>query len=1469
MKEIIYETGEKHVEINDPRKEQATGIRKLKASSDTKKKHYRTHLQQAKFHFQEPCPPDSGQLEGECKCDHTLCDKPPCATTLVQLTNLTDTPGSCCPTYSCEGCEKDDEIDGLCPCLPGAILRFGRKCECANSYDTFINGTCECDIDKCPLPDLCDKGSVGVKEFDGCCERVKCIVCPEDSYSTLNNDPSVEDKCVCFPCPPTTCRENQSLRILRKGKNVPGTCCDFYSCNNGCTVNGTMYEDGESWSSGDGKCKCQNGISHCSPIDRNKLFKPCLSGDKVYHHLESWIEDSCTNCTCENGNSKCIAHMCDIHISEVKSPITVECPSLSTCKKVCEHGFRLNKQGCEICKCKIEKVIQNKSSKLDMLLVEYNLTEDDVVNMVKDYLDFEKSKTSEAVSSSTTTTTTTTTSTTLAPSTTVCITQNKSVREQHSQDKYNSMDFILETTMSEQSSIQNFYAGKTIFMTGGTGYVGSALIEKLLRSCPDVKKIYTMVRDKKDGGLEKRYKEWCTSKVFTIINQNNPDSLKKVVFLKGELQAENLGLSDEDVELLVNEVNCVFHAAAEVKFVGALTHLLKNNLVGTNEILELAKKIKHLQTFVYVSTCYSQCNKFTVEETMYESFFDSEKMLMLLKTMDSSKIDEMAPQVWNGFPNNYTFSKFLAEDLVRRRVGNLPVAVVRPTIIAPSLREPMPGWTNKYQSYPRTIISFASGLLHVLPSTPEDVIDIVPLDHTVNLVLAAAWELGRSPTNKTIQVYNCGTSDQSPLPYGKSETLLDRYDAVIPSTKKIWHRFVIISHSVVLKNFLFAFLIPIMYIVDLIQILGGKRPTYVTLYKRVHALMKVSEPFSSNTWLFKTDNTKKLWKKLDKDDKDLFDFDLGAIDWDSAVYVFISGVRLYILDEEPDTIPSALFRRRMLMILHYFTVGIYTTILQSCVQKIVKKVFDEDDTLLYVHLGDTDVFPWSATNPQAVLDAKIPSLPVPGYKHFKHNYVLHAKSWEMVQNTLVRIRGSALWHKPSSYYGTYLIITQTKTLQNIFQFFWSVGIVNVIVLMYDGFANAWVFTSNPQSRQNQCGLKLQSFLTKTDCLSTDPVTLPKTLRKFSNCSLNYVSVTGKARTGIKQVEAAWLVLDTMVSHFEVTKVFLIDPSNTKPVYDMFTFMALFKVYLKNEISTSSYFTEDFVWIVLKPRPIPILESVALAFKKIVWVMILVVFLSATMAWWLIARYYFKCPLDFSKVLLRVFSITLFGNVHKYETLWSIRYIFIVYVIYSIHIQTAFVSKLIEILTVPHFEPPIKTIQELADSDVSILIREDFYNAYFNAVEPEETLYSSVKRKVKAVEVRTLTDLFFENNTYYKYALIVPQSQVEIILTLMQFHLNTISDNKLMMKFSNVFMGSSNAYVLKTIDNVISILMESGIHDYFIKNVKVPKRTKEKDISKKVVLKLKHLYFVFVFWSIGLIFGFLVFIGEMFWHFWVQ
>jgi FlaA1/EpsC-like NDP-sugar epimerase len=66
------------------------------------------------------------------------------------------------------------------------------------------------------------------------------------------------------------------------------------------------------------------------------------------------------------------------------------------------------------------------------------------------------------------------------------------------------------------SEIQEFYRGANVLVTGGTGFMGKVLMEKLLRSCPHLKNIYLLVRSKKGKDVDSRIEELFNDPVSEI-----------------------------------------------------------------------------------------------------------------------------------------------------------------------------------------------------------------------------------------------------------------------------------------------------------------------------------------------------------------------------------------------------------------------------------------------------------------------------------------------------------------------------------------------------------------------------------------------------------------------------------------------------------------------------------------------------------------------------------------------------------------------------------------------------------------------------------------------------------------------------------------------------------------------------------------------------------------------------------------
>lgn len=159
-------------------------------------------------------------------------------------------------------------------------------------------------------------------------------------------------------------------------------------------------------------------------------------------------------------------------------------------------------------------------------------------------------------------------------------------------------DFTAEhMVLPEQapSEIQEFFRNSTVFITGATGYLGRLILEKLLRTCPHIKHIYILIREKKGKEREKRFQEIFDCPIFDVLKRRSTNFERKVSLVSGDCVLPNLGLDEETKKMLMEEVDCIFHCAATVRFDQHIKTAAYINVRATRDLLAMAKQVKHLK----------------------------------------------------------------------------------------------------------------------------------------------------------------------------------------------------------------------------------------------------------------------------------------------------------------------------------------------------------------------------------------------------------------------------------------------------------------------------------------------------------------------------------------------------------------------------------------------------------------------------------------------------------------------------------------------------------------------------------------------------------------------------------------------------------------------------------------------------------------------------------------------------------
>lgn len=474
------------------------------------------------------------------------------------------------------------------------------------------------------------------------------------------------------------------------------------------------------------------------------------------------------------------------------------------------------------------------------------------------------------------------------------------------------------------SEITEFYKGKTIFLTGCTGFIGKCLVEKILRTCCDIKKLYIMIRSKKNHKVDERIKSYFDDTIFDVLKEQNPNFLAKVKVVVGDLALPGINLSPEDRQLLIETVDVIIHNASLVIFTAKISTLLTVNVLGTKEMLDLASECHHLKSFMYISTAYSHCYVKDIEEKFYPQVAN----LKLVQDMINAELQnetglnpDVVKTMIKPWPNVYVFSKAVAESVVQDYAKKLPFpcAVYRMSVVLSTYKEPLVSWCANLNGIVYLVTTVALGIVHTVFLKKGTVYDMVPADMVANAGLVMIWDLTENhKDSREALVYNYGTSTLNPMTmeeYARKAYEAGR-DAI--SVKTVWMIFFIICYNYklfMILHVLFHY-IPAL-LADTFLSLQMKKRKFVSPLLKVDKHRESLMYFITNSWNIKMQHMIRIWDRLNSTDKELFFCDLRKLDWDEYLCSYWRGIRVYLLKDPMETIDKGAYKHNLLTFFHY------------------------------------------------------------------------------------------------------------------------------------------------------------------------------------------------------------------------------------------------------------------------------------------------------------------------------------------------------------------------------------------------------------------------------------------------------------------------------------------------------------------------------------------------------------------------
>jgi len=166
--------------------------------------------------------------------------------------------------------------------------------------------------------------------------------------------------------------------------------------------------------------------------------------------------------------------------------------------------------------------------------------------------------------------------------------------------------------------------------------------------------------------------------------------------IAGDLLKENVALSTNDENFIIENIDVIIHGAASVDFNSRLDEAININIMGTLRMYALSKKCKKLQNFLHISTAYVNSDQKSgwIDEEIYPIEADPEKVLEGLMKMPVEELVSNTQNILGRYPNTYTFTKSLVERIINKEKGKYCVTILRPSIIGSAWKEPLIGWVD-------------------------------------------------------------------------------------------------------------------------------------------------------------------------------------------------------------------------------------------------------------------------------------------------------------------------------------------------------------------------------------------------------------------------------------------------------------------------------------------------------------------------------------------------------------------------------------------------------------------------------------------------------------------------------------------------------------------------------------------------------------------------------------------------------